>query len=109
MLYARKISETPWFIRPLLDADEKVVITKYTFIIRRKVVGNMMRQNFKDWADREFGYPIPQEYLSFLEKGEPEPAGRKYYVTNEGNALEISEWFTPDNIPVIYKNCREEK
>lgn len=41
----------------------------------------MMRQNFKDWADREFGYPIPQEYLSFLEKGEPEPAGRKYYVT----------------------------
>ena len=21
MLYARKISETPWFIRPLLDAD----------------------------------------------------------------------------------------
>lgn len=69
----------------------------------------MMRQNFKDWADREFGYPIPQEYLSFLEKGEPEPAGRKYYVTDEGNALEISEWFTPDNIPVIYKNCREEK
>ena len=21
----------------------------------------MMRQNFKDWADREFGYPIPQD------------------------------------------------
>ena len=23
--------------------------------------------------------------------------------------LEISEWFTPDNIPAIYKNCRDEK
>ena len=31
------------------------------------------------------------------------------YVIDEENALEISEWFTPDNIPSIYKNCCEEK
>mgnify|MGYP005782956567 FL=1 len=70
---------------------------------------SIMLQNFMEWADREFGYPIPQEYLSFLEKGELEPPGGKYYATDNGNVLEISEWFTPDNIPAIFKNCREEK
>lgn len=70
---------------------------------------SIMLQNFMEWADREFGYPIPQDYLSFLEIGEFEPAAGKYYVTDDGNVLEISEWFTPDNIPAIYKNCRDEK
>lgn len=70
---------------------------------------SIMLQNFMERADREFGYPIPQDYLSFLEIGEFEPAAGKYYATDNGNVLEISEWFTPDNIPAIFKNCREEK
>lgn len=66
-------------------------------------------ENFMAWAKQEFGYLIPQEYLNFLEKGEFDSTVRKYYVIDEENALEISEWFTPDNIPSIYKNCCEEK
>ena len=61
-------------------------------------------ENFMVWAEQEFGYQIPQEYLNFLEKGEFDSTVRKYYVIDEENALEISEWFTPDNIPLIYKN-----
>ena len=59
---------------------------------------SIMLQNFMEWADREFGYPIPQEYLSFLEIGEFEPAAGKYYATDNGNVLEISEWFTPGHV-----------
>lgn len=66
-------------------------------------------ENFMAWTKQEFGYVIPQEYLSFLEKGEFDSTVRKYYVIDEENALEISEWFTPDKIPAIYKNCCEEK
>lgn len=44
-----------------------------------------------------------------MEKGEFDSTVRKYYVIDEENALEISEWFTSDNIPLIYKNCCEEK
>ncbi|QDW74150.1 hypothetical protein FND36_08990 [Lachnospiraceae bacterium KGMB03038] len=66
-------------------------------------------ENFMAWAKQEFGCLIPQEYLSFLKKGEFDSTVRKYYVIDEENTLEISEWFTPDKIPAIYKNCCEEK
>lgn len=68
----------------------------------------MTFQNFIDWAKHEFNYPIPRGYLDFLEKGEFDSTERKYYVTAEECVLEISEWLTPDNLPVVYKNCREE-
>lgn len=51
----------------------------------------------------------PTRISEFLEKGEFDSTVRKYYVIDEENALEISEWFTPDNIPSIYKNCCEER
>lgn len=69
----------------------------------------MTFENFVTWAEQEFGYRIPREYLSFLEKGDFDSTVRKYYVIDEENVLEISEWFTPDNIPEIYKNCCKEK
>ena len=76
----------------------------------RKYIKNIENLKiFMAWAEQEFGYQIPQEYLNFLEKGEFDSTVRKYYVIDEENALEISEWFTPDNIPSIYKNCCEEK
>ncbi len=66
-------------------------------------------QNFKDWAAAWFAYPIPGEYLDFLEKGDFDTTVRKYYVTGEGNILELSEWFASDDLPEVYENCRKEK
>ena len=63
----------------------------------------MTFENFMTWAEQEFGYRIPREYLSFLEKGDFDSTVRKYYVIDEENVLEISEWFTPDNIPKYIK------
>ena len=50
-------------------------------------------ENFMAWTKQAFGCLIPQEYLNFLEKGEFDSTVRKYYVIDEENALEISEWF----------------
>ena len=63
-------------------------------------------ENFMAWAEQEFGYQIPQEYLNFLEKGEFDSTVRKYYVIDEENALEISEWFILDSCGcTVVLNC----
>lgn len=61
------------------------------------------------WLKEDFGYSIPEDYLSFLEKGDFESSWRKYFVIDSENILEISQWYTCERIPEIYKNCREEK
>lgn len=71
----------------------------------------MSFQDVLIWIKQDFCYPIPDDYLSFLKSGDFESTLRKYYVIDLENEsiLEISEWFTYDNISEIYKNCREEK
>ena len=63
------------------------------------------------WIKQEFCYPVPKDYLSFLKSGDFQSTFRKNYIIDRESesVLEISEWFTYDNIPEIYKNCREEK
>ena len=58
---------------------------------------------------QEFSYPIPEDYLSFLKKGDFASTWRKYYVADEDRVLEISDWFPSERIPEIYRNCRGER
>ena len=71
----------------------------------------MSFQDVLNWMKQEFCYPVPKDYLSFLEQGDFESTLRKNYIIDMENecVLEISEWFTYDNIAEIYKNCLSEK
>lgn len=71
----------------------------------------MSFENILNRIKQEFCYPIPEDYLSFLRYSDFESTVRKNYVIDRENknVLEISEWFTFDNIFEIYKNCIEEK
>ena len=69
----------------------------------------MVFNDFAKWLTQDFGYPVPDEYLSFLEKGDFISSFRKYYMIDSENIIEISKWYTHENISEIYRNCREEK
>ena len=71
----------------------------------------MSFQDIFNWIKQEFCCPVPEDYLSFLKNGDFESALRKNYIIDREDeiVLEISEWFTYDNIPEIYKNCLSEK
>ncbi len=71
----------------------------------------MSYQDILNWIKQDFCYPVPEDYLYFLKSGDFESTLRKNYVIDRQSesVLEISEWFTYDNIPEIYKNCRKEK
>lgn len=71
----------------------------------------MLFQDFLTWIKQEFGYPVPKDYLSFVQKGDFISTLRKNYVIDRESesVLEISEWFTYDNVTEIYKNCLNEK
>ncbi len=60
-----------------------------------------------NWLEKEFGYPVPEDYLNFLKKGDFESSWRKYYLIEkeEKEALEISSWFTYDLLAFVYGNC----
>lgn len=71
----------------------------------------MLFQDFLNWIQLDFCYPVPDDYLSFLKNGDFESTLRKNYVINRESesVLEISEWFTCDNISEIYSNCYKER
>jgi len=71
----------------------------------------MTYRDFLIWAEKEFGFSIPGEYLDFLKNGDFKSALRKNYVVDleSGSVLEISDWFICERVPEIYKNCRDEK
>lgn len=60
------------------------------------------------WVAREFGHPIPQDYLAFIAARSPADRSRAHLVMGNGNEYEASEWFAPADIPAIYRNCRAE-
>ena len=70
----------------------------------------MQFQDIKTWLNQEFHYPVPEDYLSFLEQGDFTTTLRSYYIMDIENesVLEISEWFTYDNLSEIYHNCVKE-
>lgn len=57
------------------------------------------------WAAREFGHPIPRDYLAFIAARSPTDQCREYLATEGGDVLETSEWFAPADIPAIYRTC----
>jgi len=71
----------------------------------------MLLKDVLDWLKNEFKYPVPDDYLSFLEKGDFVTTSRKNYIVNleDENILEISEWFNYDNLSLVYNNCLEEE
>lgn len=70
----------------------------------------MAYQDISKWMAQEFGYPVPEEYKSFLEKGDFNTTVGLYYVIDREAemALEISEWYKYDNLLSVYKNCCDE-
>jgi hypothetical protein len=63
----------------------------------------------------EFTFPIPNDYLDFLTKEDFTSSWRKYFLVrvdgmelDDMDILEISDWFTHENIPIVYNNCLEE-
>ena len=69
----------------------------------------MVFNDFVKQLKHDFGYPVLDEYLSFLEKGDFMSSFRKYYMIDRENIIKISQWYTYENIPKIYSNGREEK
>lgn len=73
-----------------------------------------MESGFADWVAREFRHPVPSEYRDFLCRGaapaqlEPVVSSRAYFVTGVGDEYEVSEWFSAERIPDIYRCCRAE-
>lgn len=72
-----------------------------------------MESSFADWAVREFRHPVPSEYRDFLCRGAVAQAEsvtplRAYLVTADGDEYEVSEWFSAERIPDIYRCCRAE-
>jgi hypothetical protein len=63
-----------------------------------------------NWLKNEFKYPVPEDYLDFLADGDFETTLRKNYISDLDNddILEISEWFTYDNLSLVYNNCLNE-
>lgn len=62
-----------------------------------------------NWAAREFGHPIPQDYLSFLAACTAADSCRSYFITDTVGTLELSKWFAPSDIPTIYRACLAEE
>lgn len=71
----------------------------------------MLFQDILKWMVQEFGYPVPEEYVSFLEKGDFTTTANMYYVIDRETemALEISEWYRYDDLILVYKNCCDER
>lgn len=73
-----------------------------------------MESGFADWVAREFRHPVPSEYRDFLCRGAagahaaPSVPSRAYLVTGGGDEYEVSEWFSAERIPDIYRCCRAE-
>ncbi len=73
-----------------------------------------MESDFAGWVEREFRHPVPIEYRDFLFRdaaaahAEPVMPSRAYLVTGDGDECEVSEWFSAERIPVIYRCCRAE-
>lgn len=63
------------------------------------------------WITQDFAYPVPREYLDFLQKGDFVSTARLYYIVDRESetVLEISEWFTYENICSVHSNCCEER
>jgi hypothetical protein len=63
------------------------------------------------WLTKGFGYPVPAEYLSFLQEGDFVSTARMFYIIDRETEtlLEISDWFTYDNLISVYRNCCDEK
>lgn len=70
----------------------------------------MLYEDIIDWIQKKFCYPVPEDYLLFIREGDFKSILRKNYIIDkeEGSVLEISEWFTFDDIPKVYKNCLNE-
>ena len=71
----------------------------------------MSLKDVLSWLENEFGHPVPEDYLRFLIAGDFITTWRKNYIIDFDNEdiLEISEWFTYENLPLVYKNCLEEE
>lgn len=71
----------------------------------------MLFKEVLDWLNNEFKYPVPKDYLDFLSDGDFETTLRKNYIIDLDNesVLEISEWFTYDNLSLVYNNCLDEE
>ena len=73
-----------------------------------------MESDFVDWVEREFRHPVPGEYRDFLCRGaagahaEPVTPSRAHLGTADGDECEVSEWFSAERIPDIYRCCRAE-
>lgn len=53
----------------------------------------MLYEDIADWIEKEFCYPVPEDYLLFVRKGDFKSTLRKNYIIDkeEGSVLEISE------------------
>ena len=73
-----------------------------------------MESDFAGWIVQEFRHPVPIEYRDFLFQDaaaahvEPVMPSRAYLVTGDGDEYEVSEWFSAERIPDIYRCCRAE-
>lgn len=73
-----------------------------------------MENDFAGWVEREFRHPVPGEYRDFLFRdaaaahAEPVVPSRAHLVTGDGDEYEVSEWFSAERIPDIYRCCRAE-
>lgn len=73
-----------------------------------------MESDFVDWVEREFRHPVPGEYRDFLFRDaaaahvKSVTPSRAYLVTADGDEYEVSEWFSAERTPDIYRCCRAE-
>lgn len=69
----------------------------------------MLLKDVLNWLEKDFGYPVPEDYLDFLRKGDFESSWRKYYVIDsEDDSLEISDWFDYENLKLAYTSSLNE-
>jgi len=70
----------------------------------------MLLKEVLDWLKNEFGQSVPDDYLSFLKQGDFKTTLRKNYIFKNATEdfLEISQWFTYDNLSFVYNNSLEE-